>query len=122
MFTGPKMKSVFDTMNTFNHFTLHGRVNIRKWSQFTHYVNSTHNNYVNTTNKPKSVHVHNEIKIGDFLLLVVEEFIQRTANSFSHQKQMRRDMMKKSFIDMGSDNIIHKIMDNGQPPMLLLLS
>lgn len=68
-FNGPRAKQIFDTQNPKPHILLNRRFGAGNWDQFvlklSQYFNVTDSNL-------KAVHIHNEEKIGDLLLLIVE--------------------------------------------------
>lgn len=135
LFTGHSAKTIFDMnppagpsrvsitgttarerMGMYKHLTLSGRTNTRVWRDIATLVNETMSwnsaHYNNLEDQPINsvVRVHNEHKVGDLLLHIVEE-----------AKRNRR--AEGTFSKYGNALVtrseILRVMDQGQPPVVM---
>jgi hypothetical protein len=73
---------MFDVSNSFPHFLLNGKAKVRNWKDLVKKLNDTFLSTSTSTNsasnyKYPAIHIHNEEKIGDLLLLIVEVWKER---------------------------------------------
>jgi hypothetical protein len=73
---------MFDVSNSFPHFLLNGKAKVRNWKDLVKKLNDTFLSTFTSTNaasnyKYPAIHIHNEEKIGDLLLLIVEVWKER---------------------------------------------
>jgi hypothetical protein len=90
-FNGPRTKQIFDASNSFPHLLLNGKAKVRNWSDLILKMNDS---FLQTATTPSAssnvlsnysypaIHIHNEEKIGDLLLLVLEVWKKRNKIQF----------------------------------------
>ncbi len=83
-FNGPRAKQIFDTQNLKPHILLNRRFGAVNWDQFVLKLSQYFNLTDSTSSNLKAVHIHNEEKIGDLLLLIVE--IYKKQNKLRYPK------------------------------------
>lgn len=135
LFTGHSAKTIFDMkppagpsrvsitgttardrMGMYKHLTLSGQTNTRIWRDVAVLVNETMawntEHYNNLEDRPinRVVRVHNEHKVGDLLLHIIEEAkrIRRAEGT--------RFKYGKALVSPAE---IHRVMDQGQPPVVM---
>ena len=103
---GPRGKRLWDLNNPNPHGLVNDKLRLRKWESVAGIVNATH---ATTLYSTKAVHIHNEMKIGDVLLLLVDEY--RRKNKIPLPKPPEPINLDRS--------IMHRMMDFGQPPIVM---
>jgi hypothetical protein len=103
---GPRGKRLWDLNNPNPHGLVNDRLRVRKWDQIATIVNTTHALSQHST---KAVHIHNEMKIGDVLLVLVDEY--RRKHNMAFPKPPEPIPIDRA--------VLHQMMDHGQPPMVM---
>lgn len=109
-FNGRTVKTIFDPSDIKYGVSLTGKSHINRWSQVAALINKSYDlqrqqSHLESTNpkKPRNaaVHLHNEMKFGDFLEYIIKEF------RFRHK---RNPKTREEFIEA---------FDLGQPPIVM---
>lgn len=103
---GPRGKRLFDLYNTNPHLLITDKMNIRSWYNLAVMINDTVSHSIPTT---KAVHVHNEMKIGDVLLILVREYCKKNRIHFPKPPEAVHIDRK----------VLHGMMDFNQAPMVI---
>ena len=121
-FNGIRVKRIFDIHNTQPHLLLSSKTkNVRSWKSLKPYfqflANATNQSYqysssIHETNKtPYGIHIHNEHKLGDLLLLVLKDYarLMKLDQAFTKHAKVISPLHLTTF---------HQAMDLNQPPMV----
>lgn len=73
-FNGPRGKQMFDLQNPRPHLLLNRRLGIGTWDQLVSKISTYFNLSGTPLNTSGAVHIHNEEKIGDILLSIIEMY------------------------------------------------
>lgn len=103
---GPRGKRLWDLNNPNPHGLINDRLRIRKWEQIATVINTTLALSQFSTN---AVHVHNEMKIGDLLLVLVDEY----------RRNLKIPLPKPAEPILFDKAVMHRMMDYGQPPIVV---
>jgi hypothetical protein len=103
---GPRGKRMFDVHNTNPHLLTTDKLNLKSWHQLATLLNDT---VAGSSPRTPAVHVHNEMKIGDVLLILVREYCKKNRIPFPKPPDAVH-------IDRA---LLHQMMDYHQPPMVV---
>jgi hypothetical protein len=110
---------MFDSSNEKPHLLLNAKTkDVRRWKDLTSHFQSVTNqtNYYYQhykglqSNSTYGVHVHNEHKIGDLLLLILRDYVRLMKLQFPKQPAPIKPI---------KPDIFHRIIDVKQPPMII---
>ena len=105
-FTGPRTKQLFDSKNSKPHISLGNKIKAKTWGGVSALINDTHQmpypsispalRAMQLNHTTVSIHLHNEMQLGDLLLLVVQEY----AKQHSPKGRITRDMLVDNYLHL----------------------
>lgn len=110
-FNGQRVKAVFDLDNQEPHIPLHLKLRVTKWSQLGQLVNETKEAM---SSGAVGVHIHNELTLGDLLMLVNKDYFFRNKH---RTKELHKMLRQLGYLNM-TRHEMHEIMNLGQPPVV----
>lgn len=105
-FNGPRVKRIFDLNNTRPHVLSTEKLKVNKWSELMVHINRT---FSMTNRRFQAVHLHNELKFGDFLLLILQDY----------KKQWNVKLPRGAEPLQINQDHFYRSMDQYQPPIVM---
>jgi hypothetical protein len=112
-FNGPRVKKLFDLDNSFPHLLSTEKLHLKKWSDLVRYINQTYSLLSHSyPTEIKTIHLHNELKFGDFLLLIITEYY----HTYYHTNKLPSLESPLSPLKL---SLFHEIMNQYQVPIVM---
>lgn len=104
-FSGNEVKRLFDPNGLMYGVSLNGKSRVRQWSDVAHLINESAKLQISRNPALTAIHVHNELKIGDFLQLILNQ-----VHSFNKQNKLKNKVVSAqdllSAFDLGQLPIV----------------